>query len=255
MAVRLVLREQLPHLPEIRMRSRAILLPAIILLTFGSLAALWQAGLLDLAVLKAHHNELAALVDTWPVMSALVFFCTFVLATALSVPVATGLSLLAGSLFSFEMALLLVSFASSSGATLAMLLSRYVLRDTVERHWPRLVARTNRGLQRDGIYYLLALRLAPAPPYFVVNLLMGLTRMPAGKFFLVSQIGMLPIDVVFVNAGRALATVNEPADVMSIDIIVALLLVSIIPLLLRRLLDPEIRLRRREKLSAKKLRR
>lgn len=237
------------------MRSRAFLLPAIILLTFGSLLVLWQAGLLDLAILKAHHNELAGLVDTWPVLSAMVFFCGFVLATALSVPVATGLSLLAGSLFSFELALLLVSVASSSGATLAMLLARYVLRDTVERHWPRLVTRTNRGLERDGLYYLLALRLAPAPPFFVVNLLMGLTRMPAGKFFLVSQVGMLPIDVVFVNAGRALATVNEPADVMSADIIVALILASIIPLLLRQLLDPEIRLQRRKKRADKKLRR
>lgn len=237
------------------MRSRAILLPAIILLTFGTLLGLWQAGLLDLAVLKAHHNELAGLVDSWPVLSAVVFFCGFVLATAFSVPVATGLSLLAGSLFSFELALLLVSVASSSGATLAMLLARYVLRDTVERRWPRLVARTNRGLERDGLYYLLALRLAPTPPFFVVNLLMGLTRMPAGKFFLVSQIGMLPIDVVFVNAGHALATVNEPADVMSADIIFALILVSIIPLLLRRLLDPEIRLQRRKKRADKKLRR
>ncbi|MFP5430758.1 MAG: TVP38/TMEM64 family protein [Gammaproteobacteria bacterium] len=219
------------------MRVRTtVLLPALVLLAFGSLMLLWASGVLDLAMLKSHHDELAALVREWPTLSVTLFFMAFVLATALSLPVATMLSLLAGSLFSFEKALLLVSFASSCGATLAMLLARYVLRDLVEKKWPRLVSRTNKGLQRDGFYYLLALRLAPAPPFFVVNLLMGLTRMPAGKFFLVSQLGMLPLDVVFVNAGRALATVSQPADVMSLDIIIALLLASTLPLLLRELL-------------------
>jgi len=162
-----------------------------------------------------------------------VFFVCFVLATGLSVPVATGLSLLAGSLFGFTEALLLVSFASTIGATLAMLLARYVLRDVVEKHWPRLVARTNRGLTRDGLLYLLALRLAPAPPFFVVNLLMGLTRISARRFFIVSQLGMLPIDLVFVNAGRALAKVDSPSDVLSTDIMLALTLASLLPLVLR----------------------
>lgn len=233
------------------MRVRTtVLLPILVLLVFGSLMLLWASGVLDLAVLKSHHAELVTLVQSWPTLSIALFFTGFVLATALSLPVATVLSLLAGSLFSFEKALLLVSFASSCGATLAMLLARYILRDLVERKWPRLVSRTNKGLQRDGVFYLLALRLAPAPPFFVVNLLMGLTRMPAGKFFLVSQLGMLPLDVVFVNAGRALATVSQPTDVMSLDIIIALLLASTLPLLLRELLgSSQGKRRRRSKLA------
>ena len=215
------------------MRHRLLLLVLIVLITSASLIALWAGGWLDFATVKGHHEQLEALVKTWPLPSAMVFFVCFVLATGLSVPVATGLSLLAGSLFGFTEALLLVSFASTIGATLAMLLARYVLRDVVEKHWPRLLARTNRGLTRDGLLYLLALRLAPAPPFFVVNLLMGLTRISARRFFIVSQLGMLPIDLVFVNAGRALAKVDSPSDVLSTDIMLALTLASLLPLVLR----------------------
>lgn len=218
------------------MSHRSLLLTLILLLTLGGLGGLWASGLLDFATMKAHHDQLAALADAWPVTAGLTFFIGFIVATGLSIPIATGLSLLAGSLFGFAEALLLVSFASSTGATLAMLLSRYVLRDMVEQRWPRLVAATNQGLQRDGAFYLLALRLAPAPPYFVVNLLMGLTRMPVGRFFMVSQLGMLPIDLVFVNAGRALATLNSPADVLDVDIIIALALAGLFPLLLRKIM-------------------
>ena len=215
------------------MRHRLLLLVLIVLITSASLIALWAKKWLDFATVKGHHKQLKTLVKTWPLPSAMVFFVCFVLATGLSVPVATGLSLLAGSLFGFTEALLLVSFASTIGATLAMLLARYVLRDVVEKHWPRLVARTNRGLTRDGLLYLLALRLAPAPPFFVVNLLMGLTRISARRFFIVSQLGMLPIDLVFVNAGRALAKVDSPSDVLSTDIMLALTLASLLPLVLR----------------------
>jgi uncharacterized membrane protein YdjX (TVP38/TMEM64 family) len=218
------------------MRRRALLLVLLALTLTGTLAALWAGGWLDFATLKAHHNQLATGVQAWPRLSALAFFVGYVVATGLSIPIATGLALLAGSLFSFGEALLLVSFASTTGATLSMLLARYILRDSVEKRWPSLIARTNRGLARDGLLYLLALRLAPAPPFFVVNLLMGMTRMPAGRFFIISQLGMLPLDLVFVNAGRALATLDAPADALDTDIMLALALASLLPLLMRRLI-------------------
>lgn len=224
------------HGPHGNRSKRTLLIPLIAALITGGLFALWVTGMLDFATMKAHHDQLAALVDAWPITAVITFFLGFVIATGLSIPVATALSLLAGSLFGFVEALLLVSFASSTGATLAMLLSRYVLRDMVEKRWPRLVASTNRKMARDDVFYLLSLRLAPTPPFFLVNLLMGLTRIPAGRFFLVSQIGMLPIDLVFVNAGRALASVSSPADVLSDDILFALLMASLLPLLLRYLL-------------------
>lgn len=227
--------------------SRSILISIVITASVSLFLGLWSAGWLDFDTIKMHHDQLAALVARYPLTSGLVFFIGFVIATGLSIPVATGLTLLAGSLFDFMTALLLVSFAATTGAALAMLLARYVLRDVVERKWPQLVARTNRGLERDGAFYLLALRLAPAPPYFVVNMLMGLTRMPVGRFFVVSQIGMLPLDVVFVNAGRALATLDEPSDVLSADIMMALLLASMIPLLLRHFLRMPSRRPKEEK--------
>lgn len=218
------------------MRPRTLLLPLIILLTSGAVLLLWTSGLLDFAEVKARHDQLADLVAARPLVSVALFFVVFVIATGLSIPVATVLSLLAGSLFGFIEALVLVSFASSTGATLAMLLARYVLRDLVEQRWPRLVASTNRQMARDDVFYLLTLRLTPAPPYFLVNLLMGLTRIPAHRFFVISQIGMLPIDLVFVNAGRALATLNSPSDVLNDDILFALVMASLLPLLLRYLL-------------------
>ena len=104
----------------------------------------------------------------------------------------------------------------------------------MERRWPGWVATINKGLERDGVFYLLALRLAPTPPYFVVNLLLGLTRMPALRFLVVSQVGMLPVDILFVNAGRALATLQSPSDILSRDVVLAFVLASLLPLLLRQ---------------------
>jgi len=165
------------------------------------------------------------------------------------VPVATALSLLGGSLFGFWEALLLVSFASSAGATGAMLLSRYVLRTPVERRWPQWVSVINKGLERSGIFYLLALRLAPAPPFFVVNLLMGLTRVPAWHFFIISQIGMLPLDVVFVNAGRTLATLNSPEDILDFGTLAALTVASVLPLLLHGVMRKRVLVEQQDRMQ------
>ncbi len=213
------------------------LLPALIILVVVGMRW-WPAGVSGFSLLKAHHGELVAWVSAAPLLAAGSFFVVFVLATSLSIPVATLLTLLAGSLFGFTEALLLVSFASTAGATLAMLFSRYFFREPVEQRWPRWVSAINRGLERDGDFYLLALRLAPTPPYFVVNLLMGLTRLPAWRFFLVSQIGMLPLDVVFVNAGRTLATLDSPEDILDAGTLAALMLAGLLPLVLRKLMRP-----------------
>lgn len=218
------------------MRSRALLLLLIVLLTSGVVLLLWINGLLNFADAKAHYTQLAELVAASPQTSIILFSVVFVIATGLSIPVATVLSLLAGSLFGFVEAMVLVSFASCTGATLAMLLSRYVLRDWVEQRWPRLVASTNRQMTRDDVFYLLSLRLAPAPPYFLVNLLMGLTRISAYRFWVISLVGMLPLNLVFVNAGRALATLDSPSDALNDDILFALMMASLLPLLLRYLL-------------------
>jgi uncharacterized membrane protein YdjX (TVP38/TMEM64 family) len=225
-----------PKLQPLFRFRRIFVLSLIVALLLIASVLLWQNHWLDFSALQAHRAEVAAWVVTYPITAAVLFFAIFVAAVSLSLPVATVLALLAGSLFGFAEALLLVAFASSVGAMFAMLLSRYVFRDLVERHWPHGVAMANRGLARDGSFYLLFLRISPALPYFVVNLLMGLTRLPVRTFFVMTLIGTLPEMALFVNAGGALATLQSPADVLTGKIILSLVLLSLLPLLIRYLL-------------------
>lgn len=221
------------------LRSRLLLL--LVLTVLGAaLITLSATDWLSFAQLKAHHAALAAWVGQRALTAYAGFFFAFVLATAFSIPVATLLTLVVGSVFGFAEALLLVSLASSTGATLAMLLSRHVFRLLVERRWPDLAARINRGLAKDGDFYLLALRLAPAPPYFLVNLLMGLTRLPAYRFFVVSLLGMLPLDILFVQAGSTLATLKSPGDILDVRTLAVLGLAGMLPLLFRWLMRTRI---------------
>lgn len=185
--------------------------------------------------LKGHQREAAAWVDRYPLASAVAYCTLFVAATALSVPVATVLTVFAGAVFGFTEALLLTVPAGAAGATLAMLSARHLFRDAVERRWPRQTAVINRGVEREGAWYLLSLRLAPVPPFFVLNLLMGLTRMPARTFFLVSMAGLAPLDAVFINAGFQLARLDSPEDALSGPMVAAIAAIGLVPLLLRAL--------------------
>ncbi|MDP2226501.1 MAG: VTT domain-containing protein [Moraxellaceae bacterium] len=223
-----------PALPE---SLRRHLLPlAALLVTLAGMWLLWSSHWLSLTELQAHHQELSGKVNDHPLAAYAGFFIVFVLATTFSVPAATVLTLVIGSLFDFAEALLLVALASSSGATLAMLMSRHIFRPTLEARWPDMIARINRGLKRDGDFYLLALRLAPTPPYFLVNLLMGMTRMPARRFFVITLIGMLPLDILFVLAGRTLATLTGTSDILDLRTLAVLTLAGLLPLLLRQLM-------------------
>ena len=133
------------------------------------------------------------------------FFAVYVAVTALSLPGAAIMTLAGGALFGLVIGTLIVSFASSIGATLAFLVSRYILRDSVRKRFGTRLAEIDEGLERDGAFYLVTLRLVPLLPFFVINLVAGLTRMKVGVFYLASQIGMLAGTVVFVNAGTQLA--------------------------------------------------
>lgn len=148
-------------------------------------------------------------------------------------PVATVLTIAAGAVFGFAEALILTVLAGSCGATIGMLLARYAFREKVEQSWPLWVERINRGIERDGLFYLLSLRLSPVPPFFVVNVAMGLTRMPARTFFLVSAVGITPLDAAFVSAGHMLSTMQSPADALSPQVLTAFALIGVTPLLLR----------------------
>ncbi len=192
---------------------------------------------LSLDMLREKRAEWGALIAAKPVLSAAVFFGIYVLVTALSLPAAAILTIAGGALFGLVEGFLLVSFASTLGATLAMLLSRYLLRDWVQQRFGTRLAGIDKGIEREGAFYLFALRLVPVFPFFLVNLAMGLTRLPALTFFWVSQLGMLPGTLVFVYAGTELAKIDSLKGLLSPGLLFAFTLLGLLPLVTKKLLD------------------
>ncbi|MDQ4087387.1 MAG: FAD-dependent oxidoreductase [Pseudomonadota bacterium] len=207
----------------------------LLLVAVAGLAAalLWggASDLLTFEALKARREELAALVEARPLAVSGLYFLVYVAVAALSIPGATVVTLAGGAVFGLWRGILLVSFASVLGGVLAFLGSRYLFRDWVRRRFGRRLEAIDRGIERDGIFYLLFLRLNPVIPYFLVNLGMGLTRIGVLRFALVSQVGMLPATFVYVNAGTQLARIRSLSDIASPGLIGSLLLLSLFPLI------------------------
>lgn len=166
-------------------------------------------------------------------LAAGAFFLTYFAAAALSLPIAVPLSLTGGALFGRWVGTLLSVTAAAAGGTVAMLASRYVFRDWVRARLGRRLRPIEAGVERDGAWYLLTLRLIPVVPYTLTNLAVGLTRLPARTFLGVSWVGMLPGAFVFVNAGAAAAAVESPRDVLSPELLGALSLLGVLPLTVR----------------------
>ena len=202
-----------------------------------ALGALWGwqhfdlGALLTLDHLKASRDALQAQAQAQPLASAALFFTGYVAATALSIPGAVILTLAAGAVFGLGWGLLLVSFASSLGALLAFLAARYLLRDAIQSRFGKALAPINDGMRQDGTLYLLTLRLVPVFPFWLINLLMGLTPMGAGRFYVVSQLGMLAGTAVYVNAGTQLAAIQSPGDILSPGLLGSFVLLGLFPLL------------------------
>lgn len=212
----------------------------VLLALLGLWLAYWYWDLgqwLTLERLKASRDALISLYADQPVKTALTFFGVYVLAAALSFPGASILTLAAGAMFGWAMGLLLVSFASSLGALLAFWVSRYLLRDVIEKRFGKLLQPINEGLAKDGTFYLLTLRLVPLFPFWLINLLMGLTTLGARRFYIVSQIGMLVGTAVYVNAGTQLAAIDTAADVLSPGLIASLVLLGVFPLMAKVMVD------------------
>jgi pyruvate/2-oxoglutarate dehydrogenase complex dihydrolipoamide dehydrogenase (E3) component/uncharacterized membrane protein YdjX (TVP38/TMEM64 family) len=202
----------------------------------GAVVAFFALGLqhqLSLQALQARQHDLDAWRQAHPILLAGGFLLAYVAVTALSLPVATLLTLAAGAVFGLLEGTVLVSFASSIGATLAFLASRFVLRDSVQQRFGKRLSTINEGMQREGALYLFTLRLVPVIPFFVVNLLMGLTTLKARTFYWVSQLGMLAATVVFVNAGTQLASLQSLSGILSPRIIGSFALLGVFPLVAR----------------------
>lgn len=165
------------------------------------------------------------------------FFLLYILVTALSLPGAAILTLAAGALFGLAQGLLVASFASSIGATLAFLVSRYLLRDTIKKRFPERLAAIDTGVEKEGAFYLFTLRLVPVFPFFLINLLMGLTAIKSWTFYWVSQVGMLAGTFVFVNAGTQLAQIESLSGILSLDLILSFALLGVFPLIAKSLIN------------------
>ncbi len=164
-----------------------------------------------------------------PVLSMGVFFAIYVAVTALSLPGAAILTLAAGALFGLVQGLVIVSFASSVGATLAFLVSRFILRDTVRNKFKEKLKKIDEGVEKQGAFYLFTLRLVPVFPFFLINLLMGLTSLKTWTFYWVSQVGMLAGTAVYVNAGTQLAQIDSLSGIVSPGLIFSFVLLGIFP--------------------------
>ncbi|MFC6632458.1 TVP38/TMEM64 family protein [Microbulbifer taiwanensis] len=171
-----------------------------------------------------------------PILVGLLFALFYVLITGLSLPGAVILTLAAGALFGLFWGTVIVSFASSIGATLAFLVSRFLLRDWVQHRFAGRLQAINRGVEREGAFYLFALRLVPIFPFFLINILMGLTRIGTWTYYWVSQLGMLAATAVYVNAGTQLGRLESLGDILSPQLLLSFVLLGIFPLLARRLL-------------------
>ena len=188
---------------------------------------------LSLGFLKQSRDGLLATEHAHPLSTMAGFFALYVAMAALSIPGATILTLASGAIFGFRTGLVVVSFAAAIGATLAFLTSRYLLRDPVRAHFSRRLATVDEGMAKGGAFYLLTLRLIPAFPFFVVNLLMGITAIPLLRYYWVSQLGMLPAIAIYVNAGTQLATIERLSDVLSPTLLGSFVLLGLFPLLAR----------------------
>ncbi|MFA7553335.1 MAG: FAD-dependent oxidoreductase [Spongiibacteraceae bacterium] len=164
------------------------------------------------------------------------FLLLYIVVTALSLPGAAIMTLAAGALFGLMWGTVIASFASSIGATLAFLTSRYLLNDTVQKRFGDRLKPINAGIQKDGAFYLFTLRLVPIFPFFLINLLMGLTPIRAGTFYWVSQFGMVAGTLVYVNAGTQLAQLNSLSDILSPSLLLSFVLLGLFPLIAKKLL-------------------
>ena len=218
--------------------SRARL--AVALLFLLALAAFFAAGghrYFTFENLKAQQAALEGWRELHPWGAALGFFAVYIAFTSLSLPAASLLTVLAGAIFGTWLGVLLVSFASAIGATLAMLLARFVLRDWVQQRFRGPLQGINRGIEKEGAFYLFTLRLVPAFPYFLINLAMGLTPIRAWTFYWVSQVAMFPATVLYVSAGTQLARLDSPRGILSWQLVGVLVLLGIFPLAAKKTLD------------------
>lgn len=191
---------------------------------------------LSLDYIKDSQQRFQALYTEKTVTVIAVYMGVYILATSLSLPGAAIMTLAGGALFGLVVGTVMVSFASTIGATLACVVSRFVLQDWVQRRFGHRLVAVNQGIETEGAFYLFTLRLVPIFPFWMINLVMGLTRMKLRTFFWVSQVGMLPGTLVYVNAGRELGRIDSLGGILSPGLIFSFVLLGIFPLATKKIM-------------------
>ena len=220
--------------------NRKIIKIGLLIFLVGAIATFFLLDLEQYARLdyiKAQQDIFRQYYVKHTLLVLMMFGFTYVLVTALSLPAAAALTLLGGALFGLPVGLVMVSFASTIGATLAFLMARFLARDYVQAHYRKPLSKINAGFEREGAFYLFALRLVPAFPFFMINVVMALMPIKTRTFYWVSQLGMFPGTIIYVYAGTQLAQIASFSDIASPSLLVAFALLGLFPLIAKKLIQ------------------
>ena len=191
---------------------------------------------LTLDYLKSSQEKFTILYNNNQIPVIAVYMLIYIAVTALSLPGAAVMTLAGGAMFGFWVGFVVVSFASTIGATLACFVARFLLRDWVQNKFGDRLTAINEGIAKEGAFYLFSLRLVPIFPFFVINLVLGLTNLPLLTFYWVSQVGMLPGTMVYVNAGKELAKIDSLSGILSPALIISFVILGLFPITVKKLL-------------------
>ncbi len=211
---------------------------AVIVLILGMIASFLIFDLgeyFSLSYIKESQSRFEAIYRENRVMVIAAYMVIYIMVTSLSLPGAAVMTLAGGALFGLLAGTIIVSFASTIGATIACIATRFVLRDWIQNKFKEKINTINQGIEKEGAFYLFTLRLIPAFPFWLINLLMGLTNMSMLTFYWVSQIGMLPGTIVYVNAGKELAKIESFSGILSPGLIFSFVLLGIFPIAVKKL--------------------
>ena len=219
------------------MKASKSLVVVALLLLIGAFFVFDIGQYFSLSYIKEQHLAFQNYYQANPLRTGSIFFFIYVAVTGLSLPGAAIMTLLAGGIFGLLWGTIIVSFASTLGAVVAFLVARFLLRDWVEKKFGKNLVPINQGISRDGAFYLFTLRLVPAFPFFIVNLVMGLTKIRVWIFAVISQLGMLVGTFVFVNAGRELSKLDSLQGILSPELLISFTLLGLFPLITKKIID------------------
>lgn len=220
------------------MNNRTLLRVGIVVLVVAVAIAAYVFKInqyFTLDFIREQQAQLKTFQETQPFFAAALYFLVYVCVAAFSIPGAAVLTLLGGALFGLWQGIFLVSFASTTGATLAFILARFLLRDWIQKKYSKQLDVLNDGFKKEGVFYLFALRLIPAFPFFLVNILSSIMPIKTSQFYGISQLGMLPGTAVYVYAGTELAKIKSLSDLASPSLIAAFVMLGLLPLAVKKI--------------------